>query len=140
MDAIFDYMGQYDYENLFFCQDKTLDFRAVIAVHDTTLGPATGGCRMWNQYAGEMEAGEVLSPDDVDLVAGGPEGSWIGDSLRRGRFADYGPEKAMAAAPQSRLATAAVIGLGRQHPARVAAARLGHGIFQRGAAIRLRGC
>jgi leucine dehydrogenase len=58
MDAIFDYMGKYDYENLFFCQDKTLDFRAVIAIHDTTLGPATGGCRMWNQYASEMEAVE----------------------------------------------------------------------------------
>jgi leucine dehydrogenase len=51
-------MEKYDYENLFFCQDKALDFKAVIAIHDTTLGPATGGCRMWNQYADEMEAVE----------------------------------------------------------------------------------
>ena len=42
MDAIFDYMERYDYENLLFCQDKALDFKAVIAIHDTTLGPATG--------------------------------------------------------------------------------------------------
>jgi leucine dehydrogenase len=56
MDAIFDYMQKYDYENLFFCQDQALDFKAVIAIHDTTLGPATGGCRMWNQYANEMAA------------------------------------------------------------------------------------
>ena len=47
MESIFGYMEQYDYENLFFCQDKSLDFKAVIALHDTTLGPATGGCRMW---------------------------------------------------------------------------------------------
>ena len=58
MDAIFDYMEKYDYENLFFCQDKSLNFKAVIAIHDTTLGPATGGCRMWNQYDCEMEAVE----------------------------------------------------------------------------------
>ena len=56
MDAIFDYMEKYDYENLFFCQDRELNFKAVIALHDTTLGPATGGCRMWDRYANEMDA------------------------------------------------------------------------------------
>jgi leucine dehydrogenase len=55
MKSIFDYMEKYDYENLFFCQDKALNFKAVIALHDTTLGPATGGCRMW-PYDNEMEA------------------------------------------------------------------------------------
>jgi leucine dehydrogenase len=55
MEAIFSYMEKYDYENLFLCQDKALDFKAIIAIHDTTLGPATGGCRMW-EYDSEMEA------------------------------------------------------------------------------------
>jgi leucine dehydrogenase len=58
MESIFDYMQKYDFENLFFCQDKALDFKAVIAIHDTTLGPATGGCRMWLDYASEMDAVE----------------------------------------------------------------------------------
>ncbi len=49
-------MKHYDFENLFFCQDKALDFMAVIAIHDTTLGPATGGCRMWKDYHSEMDA------------------------------------------------------------------------------------
>ena len=53
MEHIFDYMEKYDYENLFLCQDKALEFKAIIAIHDTTLGPATGGCRMW-AYDGEM--------------------------------------------------------------------------------------
>ena len=38
MDAIFDYMEKYDYGNLFFCRDKALNFKAIIAIHDTTLG------------------------------------------------------------------------------------------------------
>jgi leucine dehydrogenase len=58
MQAIFEYMEKYDYENLFFCQEKALEFKAIIAIHDTTLGPATGGCRMWNGYQNEMEAVE----------------------------------------------------------------------------------
>jgi leucine dehydrogenase len=47
MEPIFDYMEKYDYENLFLCQDKTLEFNAVFAIHDTPLGAATGGCRRW---------------------------------------------------------------------------------------------
>ncbi|MHA6259545.1 Leu/Phe/Val dehydrogenase [Sporosarcina sp. CAU 1771] len=52
---IFDYMETYDYEQLVFCQDKTSGLKAIIAIHDTTLGPALGGTRMWT-YANESEA------------------------------------------------------------------------------------
>ena len=52
---IFDYMQRYQYENLFFCQDDQADFKAVIAIHSTALGPAAGGVRVWN-YACEMNA------------------------------------------------------------------------------------
>jgi leucine dehydrogenase len=55
MESILGYMEQYDYENVFICQDKSLNLKAIIALHDTTLGPATGGCRMW-QYEHEMDA------------------------------------------------------------------------------------
>jgi len=55
MESIFGYMQRYDYENLFICQDRTVGLRAVIAVHDTTLGPAAGGTRMWT-YDSEMDA------------------------------------------------------------------------------------
>jgi len=34
---IFNRMESYDYENLFFCQEKTLGLRAIIAIHNTTL-------------------------------------------------------------------------------------------------------
>ncbi|WP_044640366.1 Leu/Phe/Val dehydrogenase [Risungbinella massiliensis] len=52
---ILEAMKQYDYEQLVFCQDESSGLKAIIAIHDTTLGPALGGIRMWN-YATEEEA------------------------------------------------------------------------------------
>lgn len=52
---IFKYMEKYDYEQLIMCQDKESGLKAIIAIHDTTLGPALGGCRMWT-YASEEQA------------------------------------------------------------------------------------
>lgn len=43
------------HEQLSFFHDKESGLKAFIAVHDTSLGPAAGGCRMWN-YENEMEA------------------------------------------------------------------------------------
>ncbi|MCL6625582.1 Leu/Phe/Val dehydrogenase [Alicyclobacillus shizuokensis] len=52
---IFSYLERYDYEQVVFCHDQASGLRAVIAIHDTTLGPALGGCRMWS-YGSEEEA------------------------------------------------------------------------------------
>lgn len=52
---IFTYLEEYDYEQLVFCQDKNSGLKAIIAIHDTTLGPALGGTRMW-KYNSEDEA------------------------------------------------------------------------------------
>ncbi|MBL0387523.1 Glu/Leu/Phe/Val dehydrogenase [Tumebacillus sp. ITR2] len=40
-------MEKYDYEQLVFCHDQASGLKAIIAIHDTTLGPALGGTRMW---------------------------------------------------------------------------------------------
>ena len=52
---IFKYLEKYDYEQLVFCQDHQSGLKAIIAIHDTTLGPALGGTRMWT-YASEEAA------------------------------------------------------------------------------------
>lgn len=52
---IFKYLEKYDYEQLVFCQDNQSGLKAIIAIHDTTLGPALGGTRMWT-YASEEAA------------------------------------------------------------------------------------
>ncbi|AKG33479.1 Glu/Leu/Phe/Val family dehydrogenase [Paenibacillus durus] len=52
---LFSALERDDYEQLLFCQDKASGLKAIIAIHDTTLGPALGGTRMWT-YASEEEA------------------------------------------------------------------------------------
>lgn len=44
-----------DFEQVLFCRDRETGLHAIIAVHDTSLGPAAGGCRMF-PYASEEEA------------------------------------------------------------------------------------
>jgi leucine dehydrogenase len=53
--GVFDRMIHRDHEQVVFCNDKATGLRAIIAIHDTTLGPALGGCRMWT-FASEDEA------------------------------------------------------------------------------------
>ena len=43
------------FEQVLFCNDQELGLRAIISLHSTILGPATGGCRMWD-YQNEEEA------------------------------------------------------------------------------------
>ena len=52
---IFEYLEKYDYEQLVFCQDRATGLKAIIGIHDTTLGPALGGTRIWD-YETEEEA------------------------------------------------------------------------------------
>ena len=52
---VFEKLAEHRYEQLVFCHDKATGLRAIIAIHDTTLGPALGGCRMY-PYASEDEA------------------------------------------------------------------------------------
>jgi len=48
-------MSKYNHEQLLFCNDNATGLKAIIAVHNTILGPALGGTRMW-PYATETEA------------------------------------------------------------------------------------
>jgi len=57
---IFEKMAEYRYEQLVFCHDKSTGLRAVIAIHDTTLGPSLGGCRMWPYASEEMAVVDAL--------------------------------------------------------------------------------
>ncbi|MFN8005810.1 MAG: Glu/Leu/Phe/Val dehydrogenase dimerization domain-containing protein [Terriglobia bacterium] len=53
--SCFEKMDGMGHEELIFCRMREAGLRAVIAIHDTTLGPALGGTRMW-PYASENEA------------------------------------------------------------------------------------
>ncbi len=57
---IFEYLEKYDYEQVVFCQDKESGLKAIIAIHDTTLGPALGGTRMWTYDSEEAAIEDAL--------------------------------------------------------------------------------
>jgi leucine dehydrogenase len=52
---IFTQLGTYDHEQIVFCNDNSTGLKAIIAIHNTVLGPGLGGTRVWN-YNNEAEA------------------------------------------------------------------------------------
>lgn len=52
---MFQDLEMYGHEQVVFCSDPKSGLKAIIGIHDTTLGPALGGTRMWN-YASDAEA------------------------------------------------------------------------------------
>ena len=48
-------MEEMEHENVVFFQDKETGLKGIIGIHDTTLGPSLGGCRIWN-YQNEADA------------------------------------------------------------------------------------
>lgn len=54
---LFGMLSSMGHEQVVFCQDEPTGLKAIIGVHNTVLGPALGGTRMWN-YASEFEAVE----------------------------------------------------------------------------------
>lgn len=81
-------MSQYNHEQLLFCNDNETGLKAIIAVHNTVLGPALGGTRMWS-YANETEAlidvlrlsrGMTYKNSISGLNLGGGKAVIIGDS------------------------------------------------------------
>lgn len=53
--SIFGQITTMDHEQLVICNDEATGLKALIGIHNTTLGPALGGTRMW-PYASEEEA------------------------------------------------------------------------------------
>jgi leucine dehydrogenase len=90
-----------NHEQVIYCHDKNTGLRGIIAIHDTTLGPALGGTRMWN-YANEDEAlidvlrlseGMTYKAAAAGLNLGGGKAVIIGDPKKdksEGMFRAFG--------------------------------------------------
>jgi leucine dehydrogenase len=52
---LFETIAKTGHEEVVFCHNKDAGLRAIIAIHNTVLGPALGGTRMW-PYATEQDA------------------------------------------------------------------------------------
>jgi leucine dehydrogenase len=104
-EPVLAHMEKHDHEEVLFCHDRATGLKAIIAIHDTTLGPALGGTRMW-PYASETEAlsdvlrlsrGMTYKSSLAGLDLGGGKAVIIGDARtqkteamfrRFGRFVD----------------------------------------------------
>jgi glutamate dehydrogenase/leucine dehydrogenase len=64
-ETVFERIQANGHEQVLFCYDRASGLKAIIAIHDTTLGPALGGCRMW-PYASE----EAALADALNLARG----------------------------------------------------------------------
>lgn len=86
--CVFDNPDFADHENVHFCHDKSTGLKAIVAIHNTSLGPAIGGCRMWN-YADDTVAltdvlrlsqGMTMKAALANLPFGGGKSVIIGDA------------------------------------------------------------
>ncbi len=55
MSSALTQMEEFDHEEVVFFQSKEVGLKAIVAIHNTTLGPALGGTRMY-PYASEQDA------------------------------------------------------------------------------------
>ena len=85
---ILEHMGADGHEQLVVVSDAGSGLKAIIAIHDTTLGPACGGTRIW-PYISEQEAvwdalrlsrAMTYKSAAADLPLGGGKGVIIADS------------------------------------------------------------
>jgi len=81
------YMSRWGHKKVMLCHDPDTGLRAVIAIHSTALGPATGGTRMW-PYESDHEAmldalrlarGMTYKYAAAGVDLGGGKGVIIGD-------------------------------------------------------------
>ena len=93
MTDVFQIMQEFDHEQVVYCHEPTSGYLGIIAIHDTTLGPALGGTRFWN-YASTEEAvvdalrlarGMTYKAAVAGLNLGGGKAVIIGDNRRADR-------------------------------------------------------
>ncbi len=88
--SLFDSMSSMEHEQLVFCADSATGLKALVGIHNTVLGPAMGGTRMWN-YSTEEEAvkdvlrlsrGMTFKSAIAGLNIGGGKAVIIGDASK----------------------------------------------------------
>jgi len=57
---LFETIHETEHEQVVFCHNKSAGLKAIIAIHDTTLGPALGGLRMWPYETEQAALNDVL--------------------------------------------------------------------------------
>jgi leucine dehydrogenase len=85
---LFEKIAEMGHEQVVVCHDKASGYRGIIAVHDTTLGPALGGTRFWSYQSDEeaiidalrLSRGMTYKNAVAGLNLGGGKSVIIGDN------------------------------------------------------------
>tara|TARA_B100000902_G_scaffold399550_1_gene470958 strand:+ start:1509 stop:2594 length:1086 start_codon:yes stop_codon:yes gene_type:complete len=88
---VLDYMNKKRHEKVVYCSDPTTGLQAIIAIHNTNLGPALGGTRMWaydnineaTQDVLRLSRGMTYKAAITGLHLGGGKAVIIGDSTNK---------------------------------------------------------
>ncbi len=88
--SVLDQMQQMGHEQVVFCQDPHTGLKAIIAIHNTTLGPSLGGTRLWNYNSHEeavvdalrLSRGMTYKSAISGLNLGGGKAVLIGDAAK----------------------------------------------------------
>ena len=88
--SIFQEMSKYGHEQIVFVRDEKTGLNAIIALHNTNLGPALGGSRFWNYDSEEaalydvlrLSRGMTLKSAAAGLKLGGGKAVIIGDPAK----------------------------------------------------------
>jgi leucine dehydrogenase len=117
MDA-FQAMAAYAHEQLVLCHEPSCGYFGIIAIHDTTLGPALGGTRFW-KYASTDEAitdalrlarGMSYKSAVAGLNLGGGKSVILGDNKRADREALFRAHGRFVESLKGRYITAEDVG------------------------------
>ena len=115
---IFEQIGRHDHEQIVFCYEPSANYRGIIAIHDTTLGPALGGTRFWN-YRSDAEAiidvlrlsrGMTYKAAAAGLNLGGGKSVIIGDPRTTRREAIFRAHGRFVESLKGRYITAEDVG------------------------------
>jgi len=90
---IFERMGKHEHEQLVLWSEPEFGYRGIIAIHDTTLGPALGGTRFMNYDTDEaaivdalrLSRGMSYKASLAGLNLGGGKSVIVGDNKTRNR-------------------------------------------------------
>ncbi len=58
--SVFKLLAEHDHEQVVFTHEPAANYRGIIAIHNTALGPALGGTRLWNYESDEEALIDVL--------------------------------------------------------------------------------
>ena len=115
---IFEQIEQHEHEQIVICYEPAAGYKGIIAIHNTTLGPALGGTRFWNYKTDEeaftdalrLSRGMTYKAATAGLNLGGGKAVIIGDPKMKRREAIFRAHGRFVESLKGRYITAEDVG------------------------------